>query len=307
MAREQIFCCICGAPTIDPGHWAAGGHVRKKWLTEVVLLTTAQSTADGLVPDLYHPSQPLLVGSPLMLDSGKPSPVFCLTVEHTDGDTFYLHSGGKTRPLSVDATRLNPDAWQGAPLYLPIHIACCEIALTFIEHGRSEANPDPCAISSMSHLWDVYYRRMPMWPIHAVERQLPEPDDYQVGYQCRGLDWQPEEAPESAALLETNPLQSPHITQTVLQSIASQQHPRCFGTLDQGVISMDALAHLVHQSTATPSCDLDDTTGSPTLSARNHKRIWSLLERARIGDTERGRVNEESPRHKSYRPNRWST
>jgi hypothetical protein len=114
---------------------------------------------------------------------------------------FQLKSGEIVTPFRVHFVRGSPSATGiGGPLYIPVHEACLHIANKFIERRTQRGEEAELAgngVSSIRNLWEVLYRRVYGSPNPSRMGYLPEPHDYYGGKLCRGLDWEPENDPES--------------------------------------------------------------------------------------------------------------
>ncbi|KAF3770049.1 hypothetical protein M406DRAFT_325523 [Cryphonectria parasitica EP155] len=333
MGISQIYCAVCGAPMLSNGLVENGS---KKWLNESVLLTTAKRAEhdEGVTIDEYCP--PGLHSTYHFVLGPKPSPdeqrtVLQLEAEADDTGRFLILdtttapsvSGKLLAAMCVEIDKPKPPPGppeHGAPLYLPVHRACLELANRFISSTEtsllSGQTVAPDGITSIRQLWEVLYRRLP-WTLHGRTWVLPSPQEYFGGELYRNLSYEPDDDPEAAALHEQNPIQIPDLTASVLQNLrpldaesgSSSQDSEWFfealitaklcpwlWDLDTDVMrekhrtghwDWTHLARgLTHENVIQPPASSGDNGGDLQLSLqlRNRRRIWRLLEEARVDD-----------------------
>ncbi|KAF2243545.1 hypothetical protein BU26DRAFT_609563 [Trematosphaeria pertusa] len=311
-SRDQIYCCICGAPTIDPGYWTPDWP-RKKWLTDIILLTSAHVTREQTEElDEYYRARPrarpFVEYAPSLGPAAPPdSPQRCVRLEatHKDYGLFTLPSGEEVVPLYVEYRPLR-QAERGSPLYLPVHRACLTVADRYIESAALAPAPMPDSITSTRQLWKVLYRRMP-GSVGGCVWELPEPHDYFGGALCRNVDWEAGDDPAAAMLHEQCPLQITNITELVLGNLKARSaystavaeapetdiSPSTFPWLWD--LDMDLMREkrksgdwdwegLARQLSLSAICESGDARLDLPLQLRNRCRIWRLLEKARVDD-----------------------
>ncbi|KAI1393090.1 uncharacterized protein F4822DRAFT_393052 [Hypoxylon trugodes] len=334
MGRNQIYCCICGSPFLEPGQ---SDDERGEWLARAVLVTTAHETDHGIELDIYWPQAP---SGSYALDLGPNPPtelkrrVLRLDSEYSEHNQFkILESGATVSAFTVGAGSPTSTVTSGGTFYLAVHGVCNQLAEHFID-SRAEARDTfqigpQDKISSIKQLWEVLYRRMPgSTPLNS-EYILPEPHAYYGGRYCRNVYWEPSDDLEYGELLEENPSEIPNLTESILQNLqpASSEAPgdklnktnfnhqesnpkseivhnqdwwydafisktlfpwlwdldvkliqkrRQEGNWDWKALGRQLSRVEIH----TPS---DETLNLP-LGLRNRRRIWRLLEDARVDD-----------------------
>lgn len=177
---------------------------RKKWLTDIILLTSAHVTREQTEElDEYYRARPrarpFVEYAPSLGPAAPPdSPQRCVRLEatHKDYGLFTLPSGEEVVPLYVEYRPLR-QAERGSPLYLPVHRACLTVADRYIESAALAPAPMPDSITSTRQLWKVLYRRMP-GSVGGCVWELPEPHDYFGGALCRNVDWEAGDDPAAA-------------------------------------------------------------------------------------------------------------
>ncbi|KAI1771558.1 hypothetical protein F4818DRAFT_429386 [Hypoxylon cercidicola] len=334
MGRNQIYCCICGAPMLEAGQ---SDDERGEWLAHAVLLTTGHETDRAVELDAYWPPPP---GQAYGLDLG-PNPavesqrhVLQLDAQYYEHNQFkILESGATVRAFTVGADLPTPAVTSGGSFYLAVHRLCNQLAERFIgsraeAHNTFQISPRD-EISSVKQLWEVLYRRMPGSMPLTSEYILPEPHDYYGGRRCRNVYWERDDDPDYGQLLEENPSDIPNLTQSILQNLqpGSSKMPTDklietnYNHQDSNQTSKighnqdwwyDALVskklfpwlwdlevEAVHKKHQDGSWDWElivrrlsqvkihepsDETLNLPLGLRNRRRIWRLLEEARLDD-----------------------
>ncbi|KAI9692687.1 MAG: hypothetical protein M1820_009437 [Bogoriella megaspora] len=231
-------------------------------------------------------------------EAGKRSRVFCINVDPEPAGPF--------RPRT-----------RSAPLYFPVHTACMHIADHFIRSIElSIFNPlvlHPDGVTSHLQLWEVLCRRFPGKPFDESSK-LPEPHNYFYGEMSRCLSW--EEAVETNPLMRQDPVNIPCVSQSILQNLKTLDISELEAPSSQNTASQDwyfscfcngqifpwlwdldlEVFHEKHRSGQWDwkrlAFELADKTihepGNTSLqlplALRNRRRIWRLLEEARIND-----------------------
>lgn len=105
-----------------------------------------------------------------------------LVAESSGTVQFTLKDSGE----NVDAFRVKtrtPDPNRSGPLYLPIHVACCNLADAFLSKNDL----------SWVSVFQVFVERLPGTRINnTAEWMLREPNDYRGGEGCRSTAWNPD-------------------------------------------------------------------------------------------------------------------
>lgn len=214
----------------------------------------------------------------------------------------------------------------GAPLYLPVHRLCLELADRFIESLTTSLHSSQvmksAGITSPMHLWEVLHRRLRATP-YDRDSHVPSPQDYYGGHIYRNCYYDPGD--DFSRLHEQNPCRIDPLTLTtsLLQNLTpindSSAPPLSqdwhFEALHNGQVfpwlwdlDMKVLrAHrasghwdwagltrlLAKQSIQDP---LDTTMNLPP-QLRNRRRIWSLLSEAWVGDVSQKEEEIMAARH----------
>ena len=118
----------------------------------------------------------------------------------------------------VAIQRRTPSRDHGAPLFLPVHPLCLQLADRFIDSMETsllmaQVIP-PDGITSVKNLWEVRHRRLPANSTCFPAWALSEPHEYFGGRRCRNVYWAPGDDPEHAEvsystyLIKLNPINS---------------------------------------------------------------------------------------------------
>ncbi|KAI6081518.1 hypothetical protein F4821DRAFT_25144 [Hypoxylon rubiginosum] len=334
MGRNQIYCCICGAPILEAGQ---SDNERGEWLADAVLLTTAHETENGVGLDAYWPQPP---GQAYALDLG-PDPavesqrhVLQLDAQYYEHNRFkILESGDVVSAFTVGGDLPTPAVTSGGSLSLAVHRLCNQLAERFI-NSRAKSHDtfqmtSQDEISSVKQLWEVLCHRMPGTTPLTSQYILPEPHDYYGGRYCRNVEWEPEDDPGYGELLEENPSEIPNLTESILQNLqpeSSEKPTNILAENENGLQNSDRISGVIqsqdcwydtfvskkpfpwlwdldtkaiqkkHESGSWDweliVCQLSqvvihdpsDKTLSLPLGLRNRRRIWRLLEDARLDD-----------------------
>lgn len=129
-----------------------------------------------------------------------------------------LKSGERVEVMCVAIQRRTPSRDHGAPLFLPVHPLCLQLADRFIDSMETsllmaQVIP-PDGITSVKNLWEVLHRRLPANSTCFPAWALPEPHEYFGGRRCRNVYWAPGDDPEHAEvsystyLIKLNPINS---------------------------------------------------------------------------------------------------
>ena len=207
MSDWQIYCSVCGAPINS-------GTGLPKWLDDTMLLTSAHKTEYGMEIDAYFPSRPLKYGPyPFNLGHNPPDisqrSFLRLSAHSKDGTRVFdlLDSGEQVFALWLRFVPHPGGPRHGAPIYIPVHRLCLQIADKFIESTKTSlilaGTPDNGLISTMN-LWEILHRRLPSTPDGHWIIPLPEPHNYYGGTYCHGEAWEPEDREEVSYYLVTS-------------------------------------------------------------------------------------------------------
>ncbi|XXG93756.1 hypothetical protein Hte_000005 [Hypoxylon texense] len=289
MGRNQIYCCICGAPILETGQ---SNDKRGEWLAHAVLLTTGQEKGNAVEVDTYWPQPP---GQAYALNLGpKPAAesqrrVLQLDAEYYEHNRFNILGSDTTVGAFTVGTDLpTPAVTSGGSFYLAVHRSCNQLASHFID-SRPEAH-DTFQISPQEEITSV--------------KQL----------------WE---------LLEENPLDIPDLTESILQNLRAESSEMSKGKSDEmhgNLQGSDQISNAVrnqdwwygalvnkklfpwlwdldmeavHEKYRCGSWDWElivrqlsqleihepgDGTLSLPVGLRNRRRIWRLLEDARLDD-----------------------
>ncbi|KAK8098835.1 uncharacterized protein PG998_012076 [Apiospora kogelbergensis] len=311
MPRNQIYCCICGGPFLEP---SARDDESKDWLTHAVVLTTGSETSDdaGIKLDTYrtHPSVPF----PDLHPEHARRCLLQLPAEYDERKGFPISASGENA-IAMDI------GMAGGHLYFPVHELCSQLAKRFMDSqpvSRDTFQMQPQEhVSSGKQLWEVLLHRMPGSESQYI---LPEPHDYHGGSGCRNVYWEPDDdEPEYGELLEAAPLDVANLTERILQNLQPSTPERRKGidaTENKTVYGQEWWCEaLTNRKRLTWLWDLDsevvrekqrngnwdwellvnklsnpeiheptDTTLNLPVGLRNRRRIWRCLEEARFGD-----------------------
>lgn len=304
-----------------------GGSLRddpKEWLTNAILLTTGHRTKDGMKLDEYWPPSPR-TAYPFHLGPDPPEEgqrsVLRLDARSRGTASFaLLESGERVDVMRVAILPRKPAPDHGAPLYLPVHCLCLQLAdrlIDSVETSLLMTQVIPLdGITSDKNLWEVLHRRLCGNTAGTRTWALPEPHEYFGGRRCRNIDWEPGDDPEHAKLHEQNPVEILGLTESILQNLepaasvnssgvereyATRQDWYCEALVNQQIFpwlwDLDSNAvrekqhagHwnwelLVRQVSLKQIHEPDDISIDLPLQLRNRRRIWRLLEEAKIQD-----------------------
>ena len=160
----QVYCSICGAP-IDSG-------TGQKWFDDAMLLTSVHKTESGTEIDAYFPSRPIKDG-PYPFDLGHDPPdsqrnLLRLSARSEDGSNIFFlsESGEKVFALRLQFDQHPGGPRHGAPLYVPVHRLCLQLADNFISSTKTSlilaGIPDD-GLTSAINLWEILHRRLPSY------------------------------------------------------------------------------------------------------------------------------------------------
>lgn len=165
------------------------------WLTHAILLTTGHTTEGGVELDEYWPPSPRTEYS---FNLGPHPPeedqrsVLRLEARSDDTTSFYILKSGEHVKVMCGAIQLrNPSPDHGAPLFLPVHPLCLQLADRFIDSMETsllmaQVIP-PDGITSVKNLWEVLHRRLPGTSFCVSTSVLPEPHEYFGVIRCRDI------------------------------------------------------------------------------------------------------------------------
>ncbi|KAI1169461.1 hypothetical protein F4777DRAFT_573055 [Nemania sp. FL0916] len=333
MGRNQVYCCICGAPFLEAGQ---STQESGDWLSHSLILTTGHRTNNSLQLDSYLPNPGQYacdLGSNPAGDSS--ARVLPLVANYDDNNRFFILELG----CAVDAFSV---PLEGGPLCLAVHKLCYQLSERFISSRMNTQHtlrrPSEDEISSTEKLWEVLYRRMPGSSL-SPEYILPDPYEYHGGRGCRNVYWDVDDDPEDGQLLESDPMEISGLTESILGNLlrATSERPEGTETKTDDTSQQanqssefahsqdwwcDALANktllpwlwdlnaeLIREKQRDGSWDWEllvrklshvklhesgDTTLSLPLGLRNRRRIWRCLEDGRVDDVAR---EMPTPRH----------
>ncbi|KAH8678383.1 hypothetical protein BX600DRAFT_507334 [Xylariales sp. PMI_506] len=211
----------------------------EKWLTHAILLTTVHDTESGPELDAYWPRQPwgaygFYLGPEPPADTCRR--VLQLDAQCDDHNQFKVSGSPQAiEAFYVELDHSSPRVTQGGALYLVTHRACLQLAHRFID-GREEVQdtfnmrPED-EISCIKQLWEVLYRRMPASLPSISEYILAEPHDYFGGRRCRNVYWEPDDDIQYGQLLEADPVETPNVTESILQNLEPEPSDHAKKTL----------------------------------------------------------------------------
>lgn len=156
--------------------------------------------------DGYWPPSPRIAYSfhlgPDPPEEGQRSVLRLEARSHGTRSFALLESDEHVDVMCVAIQLRKPTPNHGAPLYLPVHRLCLQLADRFIDSIESSslmAQVIPLdGITSVKNLWEVLHRRLRGTAGGAPAWVLPEPHEYFGGRRCRNIDWEPEDDPEHA-------------------------------------------------------------------------------------------------------------
>ncbi|KAH0351019.1 hypothetical protein KCU81_g2389, partial [Aureobasidium melanogenum] len=311
---RQIYCNICGGPFLGSEH---------TWLGEAIILSTGHRTRNGTeIDDEYHPRHHLEAGFWLgehLL--GQANRVLLRFNSKYDPDTrnFYLLERKET--VSPNVLIESASRPRGGSLYLPVHKACLELAEKFIHAAstleRAATDTTSGKITSELQLWEVLCRRLDQFEDDTIPK---EPHHFYVPHTIlTPMPWERE--PDSDddsdehlwahALLMAGPLGIPNITESILENLetASDTEPESIKSQDESyerlvnprifpwLWDLDTCSVYNKKSSGlwdweSLLCSLfqpdihmhDNDSLHIPVSLRNRRRIWRILEAARVGD-----------------------
>ncbi|KAI9708921.1 MAG: hypothetical protein M1820_003615 [Bogoriella megaspora] len=323
MGQIQVYCAICGAPIFETGNLRSDP---KEWLTRSILFTVGyEHNKDSLEVAGFQESETPNTYSfceSKSSDQGAARVVVRLNARSRGTEFFDLVDSGKqVNALRVEPWPRLPGKELPAPLYLPIHQLCLELADHYVDSVtrslHTEQNMTSGSIDSIMQLWEVLYRRLP-GVVHSPMWILPEPHNYLGGQAARNAYWEPDSDLEHAQLHEQNPLDIPHLTDSILQNLqilaSADGSTSSSANMDEQDWFREAITNnqifpwlwdidrkqiLSKQSSGSgrwnwkllarqlTQRDLHEPTSTILrlpLQLRNRRRIWRLLEEARVGD-----------------------
>ncbi|KAG9527364.1 hypothetical protein KCU93_g5258, partial [Aureobasidium melanogenum] len=322
----QIYCHICGGPFLENND---------TWLGQAVVLSTGHQTQNGIEIDDFWPFPLDQNGYHVNQQaSGEADRVLLRfnSVYDCDNGTFQLLEWNESvKPSIPDHLSSHP---RGGSLYVAIHNVCLQLADRFIDTAstmeRAVTSTTSGRITSELQLWEVLCRRVDQFGRDTMANEphnfflppdshswMPWEQEYDPG-ECSFLD------PAIHALLMANPLDIPNITQSILENLKAipDTEPRPYETQDESCESLviprahpwlwdldtgsirakqtsdrrgweSLLRSLSQPDIHMPS---NESLQIP-LSLRNRRRIWRILEEARVNDLPVTR-NQGPPGHK---------
>ncbi|KAG9949048.1 hypothetical protein KCU85_g4492, partial [Aureobasidium melanogenum] len=324
--RKLGRCHICGGPFLGDDD---------SWLGEAILLSTGHRTQDGIDIDVFWPCKLDQNGFCLAEHSSEQANRVLLRLDaeyDNDHRTFVLSKWDETVRTSFP---FGPSGghFMGGSLLIPVHKACLQLADHFISiasistSDATETTSD--RITSELQLWEVLCRRLDKFGDFGVAK---EPHQFYVSLSVHsGMPWEREPEPDDTDefvwthnLLMANPLNISNVTQPILENLKAIPDPEPPSHEVQ-----DRMCELLVRPKKFPwLCNLDagyirdkQTLGCwdweslirslsqpdiymPSheslqipLSLRNRRRIWRILEEARVDDLPTRSV--ALPRHKS--------
>lgn len=159
---------------------------------------------------------------------------------HGTASFVLLASGERVDAMRVALQLKKPTPDHGAPLYLPVHPLCLQLADRFVDSVETSLLMaqiiPPDGITSVKNLWEVLHRRLRGTAGGGPAWVLPEPHEYFGGRRCRNIDWEPGDDPEHAKvsrasylvilnsinprqLHEQNPVEILDLTKSILQTL----------------------------------------------------------------------------------------
>lgn len=121
---------------------------------------------------------------------------------HGTASFVLLASGEHVDTIRVAIQQKKPKPHHGAPLCLPVHPLCLQLADRFVdivETSLLKAQIIPLdGITSIKNLWEVLHCRLRGTVDGVSAWVLPEPHEYFGGRRCRNIDWEPGDDPEHA-------------------------------------------------------------------------------------------------------------
>ncbi|KAK6003999.1 hypothetical protein QM012_008849 [Aureobasidium pullulans] len=309
----QIYCHLCGGPFLENDN---------TWLGQVVMLSTGHQTQNGIEIDDFWPFALDQNGYHVNQHASKDADRVLLRLHsayNCEKGTFCLLGWDEeVRPSISDHLSSHH---RGGSLYLPVHNVCLQLADRFINTAstveRDFRNTTSGRITSELQLWEVLYPRVDQFGCKSMTN---EPHNFFLPPGSHsGMPWGKEyDSGEFSfldssiyALLMANPLEIPNITHSILENLKAipDTEPLLHETQDESCDSLanskaypwlwdlDTLSIRAKQKSSRwewesllrslwqPDVHMpsDESLDIP-LSLRNRRRIWRILEEARVND-----------------------
>ncbi|THZ89287.1 hypothetical protein D6C84_00199 [Aureobasidium pullulans] len=313
MAPRQVFCHICGNRITDTG------DDEKDWLQEAIAMTTRHQTENGFEDDNYFRSP---ASSCYGFDLGIDPPDEAARVVKRYRASYSYDAGPHFNLLDSDnrveicSIGNNNDS---GPLYLAVHDNCLQLSDHFIQ--KVSTDPPAGSITSLLKLWEVLYRRVKAFD--GTYAQEPHQFFAADGYNARESPGDMEHSEEFAVyeIIKANPLEIPDLTDSILKNLhpveqheddSARSHDQSQDQWCDALVQSAGLPWLYDLNTAiirskqrsgqwdwkalvvklrNPGIHLP---GDPSLqlppSLRNRRRIWRILELARVNDIAKIRI-----------------
>ncbi|THV66138.1 hypothetical protein D6D29_10434, partial [Aureobasidium pullulans] len=291
------------------------------WLQEAIALTTSHKLDDKLKIDEYFESSS---GNNRVFElrHGLPNEVvrvlnrFQASYRYDTGPMFHLLDSD----LKVEMCSLNNIFKLGhrryGELYLPVHKSCLQMADRFVQNALVAATLPSNSITSQLMLWEVLHRRVDPFCLTATYPKEPNKffADSWTARQCP-LDLENSEEIAIYEVITANPLDIPDLTESILSNLQPIKQP-LNNELQSDMQSQDLWCDALAQTDRLPWLwDLNvemirsrqrmgqwdwkelvtklrrsdihrpvDVSLQLPLSLRNRRRIWRILEVARVND-----------------------
>ncbi|KAK7216747.1 hypothetical protein V2G26_004750 [Clonostachys chloroleuca] len=312
MGRNQVYCCICGGPFLEPG---TREHEPGEWLCHPTLWTTVHLAKNGVELDMYKWELGMYTYD--LADPANDSQRRVLEQEATyqDHNVFLISGSGE----KVTAFHIVDNE---SALYLAVHGRCSQLVQHFVS-SRREAHDvfqisDKDEISSVKQLWQVIFSRLPASG-RGFAHNIDHPTRYYGIASLHLTEWEPDNNPLVGEYVEADPIEVPQLTDCILDNlepdasvIRSEETSADLEDRDwwfnelitkkelPWLWDLDEDAARKKQRTGDWNWELlvkklsrtdiyrpEDETLRLPLGLRNRRRIWKCIEDARLGDIQR--------------------
>ncbi|KAG9521685.1 hypothetical protein KCV07_g3496, partial [Aureobasidium melanogenum] len=296
LMAPQIYCHICGGPFLENND---------TWLGQAVVLSTGRQTQNAIEIDDFWPFDLDQNGYHLGGHESEEADRVLLrfnSVYDCDNGTFQFHL-------------------RGGSLYVAVHNVCLQLADHFMDTAstmeRAVTSTASGRITSELQLWEVLCRRVDQF---GRDTMANEPHNFFLPpHSHSSMPWEQEYDPGEFsflnpsihALLMADPLDIPNITQSILENLKAipDTEPLPHETQDESYESLvNSRAHPWLLELDTGSIRAKQTSGrwdwesllrslsqpdiqmpghkslQIPLALRNRRRIWRILEEARVND-----------------------
>uniref|UniRef100_A0A0B7K335 Uncharacterized protein n=1 Tax=Bionectria ochroleuca TaxID=29856 RepID=A0A0B7K335_BIOOC len=309
MGRNQVYCCICGGPFLEPG---TREDEPGEWLYHPTLWTTVHDAKDGVELDMYKWELGMYTYD--LIDPVDDSQRRVLEQEATyqEHNVFLISESGENVPaFHVVGNE--------SPLYLAVYSQYSQLVQRFIS-SRPEAHDvfqisDKDKVSSVKQLWKVIFTRLPASG-RGFTYNIDHPTRYYGITSLHLIEWELDNNP---LYIEADLIKVPQLTECILDNlepdasgIRSEEASTDLEDQDWWFNKLitkkelpwlwDLDEDLVHKKQRTGDWNWEllvkklsgpdiyrpeDETLRLPLGLRNRQRIWKCIEDARLGDIQR--------------------